>query len=254
MSNAATPAATAQQMPLFFKRIAAVNAQNHGELRLDRSAGFRFAASAQSVPVGLTEMDTAAQHYTILFTSGANPMPVVLLGLREGENLFVRPDGTWQPDAYVPAYVRCFPFIYLEEANRKQLFMGLEPDAEHFKTGHGQPLFEDGRPAQAYTDATNFCKAYRESVVASGVFGRALDKAGVLVDDEATITFTAGGAAKVRGFKLVKPEKLAEVDDATFLEWRSMGWLAAIYAHLHSSGRWSRLIELAAPRMAAVAA
>jgi hypothetical protein len=30
-----------------------------------------------------------------------------------------------------------------------------------------------------------------------------------------------------------------------------MGWLAAIYGHLYSIGRWGRLIEMAAPRVAA---
>jgi hypothetical protein len=68
----------------------------------------------------------------------------------------------------------------------------------------------------------------------------------VLQEEEATVNFTLGGSARIRGFKLARPEKLAEVDDATFLEWRRMGWVAAIYAHLFSAGRWGRLIELAA--------
>ena len=243
MSGASSPAVA---LPLFFKRVVGVNPAMHAGLRLDRSTGLGFAAAAQSVPLGLGEIEAAAQHYPVLFTSGPTPTPVALLGLREGSNLFLRPDGSWQSDAYVPAYVRAFPFIFLEDPTSKTLYVGMEPDAASLRSDAGQPLFEDGRPSATLNEAITFCSAYRESVVAAANFGRALQAAGVLQDEEATVNFTAGGSARIRGFKLVRPEKLAEMDDATFLEWRRMGWVAAIYAHLFSAGRWGRLIELAA--------
>jgi len=246
MSEAQTP--PAQPLPLFFKRVVGVNPQLHGHLKLDRAAGFHFAAKAQSVPIGLTEFDAAAQHYPILFTTGANPVPVALLGLRDGDNLFVRPDGTWQPDAYVPAYVRAFPFIFVEDAGNKSLVVGMEPDAEQIRPDAGQPLFEDGRPSPALNEAVGFCQAFREAVASAANFGRALDAAKLLEEEEATVNFTVGGTARIRGFKIVKAERLAEVDDATFLDWRRMGYLNAIYAHLFSAGRWGRLIDLGAPR------
>jgi len=239
---------TPPALPLFFKRVVGVNPQLHGGLRLDRAAGYRFAAAAQSVPIGLTEFEAAAQHYPVLFTSGPNPVPVVLLGLREGQNLFVRHDGGWVQDAYVPAYCRAFPFIFVEDAATKTLFVGMEPDADHIRPDAGQKLFEDGRPSQALNEAVGFCQAFREAVTAAASFGRALEQAKLLEEEEATVNFTVGGVARIRGFKIVKPERLAEVDDATYLDWRRMGYLAAIYAHLFSAGRWSRLIELGAPR------
>ena len=249
MSATVPPAAPV--MPLFFKRVVGVNPQLLGTLKLDRAAGFGFAAHAQSVPIGLTEFEAAAQHVPILFTSGPSPVPVALLGLREGQNLFARPDGGWAPDAYVPAYVRAFPFIFVEDADSKSLFVGMEPDAPHLSADRGQPMFEDGRPSPLLNEAVAFCQAFREAAIAGGAFARALDAAGLLEEEEATVSFTAGGSARVRGFKLLKPERLADVDDATFLEWRRMGWLTAIYAHLFSAGRWGRLIELGAPRAAA---
>jgi hypothetical protein len=240
-----TPAAP---LPLFFKRVVGVNPQLHGHLKLDRAVGYAFATKAQSVPIGLTEFDAVAQHYPILFTTGANPVPVALLGLREGENLFVRQDGTWQTDAYVPAYVRAFPFIFVEDAENKSVVVGMEPDAEQIRPDRGQPLFEDGRPSPALNEAVGFCQAFREAVASAANFGRALEAAKLLEEEEATVNFTVGGTARIRGFKILKPERLAEVDDMTFLDWRRMGYLNAVYAHLFSAGRWGRLIELGAPR------
>jgi hypothetical protein len=248
MSQSQAPAAAA--LPLFFKRVVAVTGERHGDLRLDRSVGHGFAAAAQSVPLGLTEIEAAAQHFPVLFTSGPTPAAVALLGLREGQNLFVRADGTWAPDAYVPAYVRAFPFIFVEDAASRTQVIGMEPDAPQLRTDSGAKLFEDGRPSAALNEAIGFCKALREALVAAGTFARALDAAGILEEEEATVNFTAGGTARIRGFKIVKAERLADVDDATYLDWRRMGWVAAIYAHLYSIGRWGRLIELAAARPA----
>jgi hypothetical protein len=243
MSHA--PTAT---LPLLFRRIVAVTAEKHAHLRLNRGVGHGFAAGAQSVPLGLTEIDAAAQHFPVLFAAGANPAAVALLGLREGQNLFVRADGTWTRDAYVPAYLRAFPFIFVEDAASRTQVICMEPDAPHLAGGSGVPLFEDGRPSAALAEATAFAKALRESLIAAGSFARALDAAGLLEEEEATINFTAGGSARIRGFKIVKAERLGELDDATYLDWRRMGWIAAIYAHLYSIGRWGRLIELAAQR------
>lgn len=145
-------------------------------------------------------------------------------------------------------YVRAFPFVFIEDPTSKTLFVGMEPDAPALNTGHGQRMFEDGQPMPVLNDAIAFCNAFREGVQAAASFGRAVEAAGLLEEEEATVTFTAGGSTRVRGFKTIKPERFAALDDTLFLEWRRMGWLSAIYAHIYSAGRWSRLIELSAPR------
>src|SRR5690348_1160535 len=101
-----------RQLPLLFNRIVGVDPKVHGKLRLDRSCGFGFAATAQFVPLGLEEIEAAARDYPILFTGDAQPMAIALLGLQSGQNLFVQQDGAWQSQTYVPAYVRAFPFLF----------------------------------------------------------------------------------------------------------------------------------------------
>ncbi len=236
------------RLPLFFSTVVGVNPQTHPDLRLDRDTGFGFAAGAQSVPLGLAEMEIAAQHFPILFTSGPDPVPVALLGLKDGHNLFVAPGGTWLADSYVPAYVRAFPFIFIEDPNSKTLFVGMDPGAPALNSGRGQRMFEDGHPTPALNETIAFCNAFREGVQAAATFGRAVEAAGLLEEEEATVTFTSGGSTRIRGFKVIKPERFAAMDDTLFLEWRRMGWLSAIHAHIYSAGRWGRLIELSAPR------
>jgi hypothetical protein len=245
MSETSKPAAPA--MPLFYRRVVGVSAELHAGLRIDRSVGFAHAAAAQSVPIGLGEMEMVAQHYPILFANGPQPLAVALLGLREGENLFVLPDGSWRPGAYVPGYVRAFPFLFVENEATKTLYVGMEPDAACLSTEKGQPLFEDGKPTAVLNESIAFCSTLRDNLAAAAAFGRGLAAEGLLEDEEANITFTHGGSARVRGFKVLKPERLDRLADETFLDWRHRAWLAPMYAHLYSMGRWSRLIDLAAP-------
>jgi hypothetical protein len=242
MSETAAP----PTLPLFYTKVVGLNPAQHGALRLDRTAGHAFAATATAIPLGLGEFATAARHYPIVFAAGPVTAPVALVGLNGLGNLFTGPDGAWRADAYIPAYVRAYPFIFVEDPARATTFVAIEESAACLATGQGTALFEDARPTPALTEAVQFCAACRDNLTAAATFAAALDAAGLLQEEEATVNFTAGGSTRIRGFKVIRPDRLDQVSDETFLDWRRRGWLGAIYAHLHSAANWARLIDLAA--------
>jgi hypothetical protein len=241
-----TSPAPGPTLPLFFKQLVGVDPNMHGTLRLNRDSGFRFAAETQFVPLGLSEIELAAHDYPILFTAGAEPLPIALLGLQEQRNLFLQSNGEWQPDCYVPAYIRAFPFMFVKSTNSEDFRLGMDPSAECLQSEDGEPLFESGQPSAALKEVISFITAHRKDLVAASEFARAMDTAGVLDQEVASIKFASGAAAVIRGFKLLNRERLEKVNDDTFLEWRRNNWVAPLYAHLSSSGRWRRLLELAA--------
>ena len=245
MSETTSTAVPAQQMPLFFSKVIGVNPTENPDLRLDRSAGYRFAAAAQWIPIGLAEFEAASRCYPILFTAGPEPVPVVLVGLDARGNLFIDKNGAWRPDAYIPAYVRSFPFVLIDDQNSGATYIGMETGAEAFRNPDGVRLFEDGKPTQVLNEAVALCTSSRSNINAATAMARALAAEGLLEEEEAAVTFTGGGELRVRGFQLLRADRLAAVSDTTFLEWRQRGWLGAIYAHLHSAGSWAKLIELA---------
>jgi hypothetical protein len=64
------------------------------------------------MPVTFTEFPLASRDYPLVFASsdqGKSYSPVAVIGLSNGENLFVK-DGRWDPLVYLPAYVRRYPF------------------------------------------------------------------------------------------------------------------------------------------------
>ena len=61
--------------------------------------------AANAVPLTSVEFTRAASEYPIVFTSGGENAPLVLLGLEERNNLFITDAGK-SSAKYIPAFVR----------------------------------------------------------------------------------------------------------------------------------------------------
>ncbi|MEI9965621.1 MAG: SapC family protein, partial [Caulobacteraceae bacterium] len=59
-------------------------------------AMWRRSPSRNSAPASLC--------YPIIF-SGEQRQPIVVMGLNEGQNMFVSQEGVFEPDAYIPMYI-----------------------------------------------------------------------------------------------------------------------------------------------------
>lgn len=250
MTNAIQAAAPTPTLPTFHSNIVPLSSELHAELKLNRGAGFGYAAGVATLPIGLGEFEVAAHSYPILFTDGSPPVPVVLLGVRARWNLFVNDTGAWMPGAYVPALVRAFPFAIIEDAAAGTRQLGFEADAACISPATGLPLFEDGKPTSVVNDAAAFCEACQAEMNAGNAFGAALDRAGLLEPQSATIEVKGGGTVNIDGFRTVDRNRLAAVHDEVLLAWRSRGWLLPLYAHLFSAANWVPFTELATSQLA----
>ena len=244
MTDTAAIAALPPQ-PLFHTNVVPVSAERHAGLRLNRDAGFGFCAGAATMPIGLAEFKAAAGSYPILFTDASPAMPVVLLGMRQGWNLFVAATGAWMPGAYVPAIARSYPFAIINDDAAGVRQVGFEADAACISPTTGLPLFENGQPTAVVHDAVAFCEAVEADLTEAAAFGTAIEAAGILQPGEATIAAEGGASARIAGYRTVDPARLSAMPDDVFLDWRRRNWLAPLYAHLFSSARWVAFTELA---------
>ena len=246
--SATNPAPDAGPIPGIFRAVEAVEAGRHGTLRLDRQSGFAFARQLNAVPLGLTEI-VAASEIPIVLTATAVPVPMAVLGIRAEENLLVQADGAWRPGAYVPGWLRCYPFLLLPATDAPDtLVLALESGAPLLSTEAGEPLFAEGAPSEMLGGALRFAAAMRAALQDSVAFGKALNDAGLLRPQQADLTLRSGGSMRVDGFLTIDPDKLDDLPDETFLAWRRRGWVAPLYAMLHSSPRWGRLLDWTAER------
>ena len=232
--------------PLFYQNPVALHPAAHGAAGLVDELDYGFARNTNAIPISLSEMPLAALSYPIAFTIEGGARPVAIVGLRDDENLFVDSDGGWLAGAYVPAYVRRFPFILAEYGEGEDIGVQLciEDHPEFLVHGAGQPLFTDGEPSRLVKSAFDFCKSLRAADLATAPFVEALVACGVLEGRAATVRLPTGGDLKMAGFATIDEARLRNLPDEAFLLLRRQGWMNAIYAQMHSALNWGRLADM----------
>lgn len=224
---------------LFYARPEPLTAAEHGDWRL-LPADSAFAAETNTVMLAVSEFAAASRTYPILF-AGADQSPVALVGL-ERSNLFVT-DGQWAEDAYIPAYVRRYPFIFYATDEAERFVLGLDTGCDRIvRDGEGGVALFDGDQASAMTtQALHFCEAFRRDVEATTAFVGALKD--LLIDQRAAVTLESGESFDIDGFQVVDRARFAALDDATVIDWHRKGWLALVHFHLASLDRFQALLN-----------
>lgn len=247
----------AGRLPLFYSSPAPLDSKKHEKMGLKKNFGLAFTKNVNAVPINLIEMPQICHFYPIAFSPDSNATPVAIMGLRDNENLFVDAKGVWEQDTYIPAYIRRYPFIFSELPTVEQLTLcvDMSKDVVDESGNSDQKFFEaDGKPSQLSRNALEFCKSYHAAAQQTIEFSKMLAGSGLLVEREARINVGNKSMINFSGFRIVDEQKLAELPDAAFLEWRKKGWLPFLYAHLFSGAQWQRLTSLLNRRMGKEAA
>jgi hypothetical protein len=232
----------AMQQPLFYKNPKPLNSAAHGRLGVREGANYAFAQQANAVMLTALEFALASRTYPIVFTSQDTPSPVALLGLRQDHNLFVK-DGQWEARAYIPAYVRRYPFAFVESEDKSRLILCIDEDADAISPEGETKLFTDGKPSEFTNMALEFCNSFQAQHNVTRQLCQALADHDLLVDRQADITLPDGQHTAVREFHVVDEERLAKVSDEVFLDFRKLGILPFIYFHLMSLANFRDLAE-----------
>jgi len=230
-------------LPLFYRQPQPLQAGLHAKLSLAKQPGYGFAAGANSVPLIASEMATACRHFPIVFTEGPQPSPVAVLGLRGEENLFIDDAGQWRANTYIPAYIRRYPFIFMENADQSQFTLCADMAAENITESSENPLFDaEGAPTPLTRSALEFCREYQNQHAYTAEFCRALAGADLLVENRADVTLPDGQRLTLSGFKIIDEAKFNALPEPDFLRWRANGWLMLVYCHLISIAAWPALL------------
>lgn len=244
----ATPAAGPPALPLFYTRPRPVEPAAHGAKALRDDPDYGFAAGTNAVPLNGVEFGLAQRHYPIVFSGQGAPFPVAILGLRTEENLFVSAERRWTEGAYIPAYVRRYPFIFIEAGNG-QLILAVDEGGGFIVPDGRQRLFDaEGKPTQLVAGALKYCGAYQRNHKATVDFVAALREEDLLVENRAQATIAGGERIALAGFTVVDEARFNKLPAAKVLAWRDKGWLAWVYAHLMSFAAWDQLAAAAAER------
>ncbi len=230
-------AAPANQFPLFYNNLEPLSSSVHAGFKTRSADTAPFLARTHAVPVTVDEFVSVQRHYPIVFSVGENPVPLALMGLNEGANVFVDADGKLLGETYVPAYIRRYPFMLARlRPDAEELSLCFDPQSGLVgEFEEGNPLFTDGQPSETTQAVLKFCEEFELSAQRTNAFMSELQESGLLIDGEAAVQVSGREEPFVyRGFQMVAEEKLRELRGDTLRKMNQNGMLTLIMAHLFS--------------------
>lgn len=240
---------------LFYGQPEPLSVEAHGTLGVDPvDKPYAFTSVTNLIPLTVTEFAPAALSYPVIFVGEAK-QPVAVMGLRPGENLYVSEEGDYRPEAYIPAYVRRYPFVFANDDVQKRLILCVDRSASFIKDGGQTPLFVDGQPSPYTQQAMEFCNNFEQERQRTEAFVALLTGLDLFETKEAVFTprnpdGTAAAPQKLAEYFAVSEDKLKALPAEKLVELRDNGALGQIYAHLVSLLGWDRLIAMAFQRAA----
>lgn len=227
-------------LPLLYKALVPLNTQQHASWRSRTTDKATWLARQNVVPLTAEEFAEAQRHYPIIFSLGDKPVPLALLGLNDGVNVFVDEDGAISEAIYVPAYARRYPFMLAKlSAEQTELSLCFDPTTDLVGDfADGAPLFDNDNPTDSCRATLGFCEQFEIAGQKTEAFVAELQKHGLLMDGETTIQPEGAGQPFVyRGFQMVNEAKLRELPGEVLAEWNKSGLLPLVYLHLVSLQR-----------------
>ncbi|MGZ3172260.1 MAG: SapC family protein [Croceibacterium sp.] len=226
------------QLPLFYKDLAPLNSRDHAKFRartLDRAP---WVVGQHAIPLTVDEFGLAHRYFPIVFSVGDDPVPLALMGLNEGVNVFFDDDGVALEDIFIPAYIRRYPFILARlDPNADTMSLCFDPTSGMVdESDEGKPLFDGDQPSAATQELLQFCQTFEEAGMRTHQFMQELKEAGLLMDGEVAISRPEDPDKPYvyRGFQMINEEKLREVRGDKLRTWNQSGLLPLIFAHLFS--------------------
>lgn len=227
----------AAQLPLFYNDLIPLNSRDHGGWTSRSTDRAKWLVGQHAVPLTVEEFPQAQRHFPIIFSSGENSVPLALMGLNEGVNVFVDDEGALAGPTYVPAYARRYPFMLARlSPDSNDLSLCFDPTTDLLgEFEDGLPMFEGETPTEACKATLNFCEQFEMAGQKTAAFMAELEKHKLLMDGEVAIQQEGSDQPFVyRGFRMVDEAKLKDVRGDVLRGWNQSGLLPLIYAHLFS--------------------
>ncbi|HEY2660138.1 MAG TPA: SapC family protein [Caulobacteraceae bacterium] len=235
---------------LLYSRPEPLDAEKHAKLGMKRiDTPFSFAAKQHFVPLHVGEFGPAGVSYPIIF-AGENYSPLAVMGLQEGENLYVDNKGGYRAGCYVPAFIRRYPFVGARDDQLQRTVICIDRDADLWTEDKPDVmLFENGEPTAFTKSCIDFCGQFDQDRTRTDSFVSMLRELDLFETKQTTFTprdpKTGDAAAPVliAEYYAISEAKLNALPAEKFVELRDNGGLNQIYAHLNSLYGWDRIIS-----------
>lgn len=221
---------------LIYETAVPVSSGRHGKCSIEAGKGFAFTRKINSVPLMAVEFPQAAPEYAMVFAqNGDDVVPVVILGARHGENLYLADDDSWRA-RYLPAFIRRYPFVFSTSDDGKTFTLCVDEAFQGLNyQGRGQALFTaDGKQTPYVDNVLKFLQEYRAQFLRTQTFCKKLKELKLLEPMQAEFTLGTGEKMSLTGFQAVDRARLKALPAETLSQLAATDELELIYLHLQS--------------------
>lgn len=250
---------TTTTSPGLYREPVLLNRESHRGKRHKRSDDLGVTRELNAVFCAIGEFAEAAKEYVIAFVPASEAKdeqgrtelsPVLLLGLRDKENLFLRPDGRWDA-RYVPAAIRRLPFGYANTGDG-QLSVMVDAASPAFSSSEGELLIgEDGEATPHLQEVIKFLDGFEAEMQRTRGLCRRLAELDLFKPVQIDVTLEDGSKLSAGGVQMIDEEKIRALPEAVVLELVRNGALGLVYAHVLSASNVQHMSERLARRLAA---
>ncbi|MEH3036482.1 MAG: SapC family protein [Sphingomonas adhaesiva] len=230
--------ASAPQLPIFYNGLEPLSSETHANYKVRPANTAPFLAGQHAIPVTVEEFPLIQRYMPIVFSAGDDPVPIALMGLNEGVNVFVDAGGALVDDnVYIPAYVRRYPYMLARlRPDAEELSLCFDPTSPTIGDFEdGEPLFADGQPSELTRNILQFNENFEQAAARTNQFMTEIREMGLLMDGEVTIQQEGNDQPFVyRGFQMVDEAKLTDLRGDQLRKMSQSGMLPLLYAHLFS--------------------
>jgi len=245
---------------LFYRQLEPLSKEKHGQLGVSNvSNQFSFLADTHLIPLTVDEFGLAAVCYPIIFDTESRT-PLAVMGMR-GVNVFLGADGSLDPEVYLPAFARRYPFLPIIASQKpgdapkpeeERVLVCIDRAAKMVSSTPERPFFNGDEPSKYTQEAVQFCREFDMLGMRTQEFCKLMDKHGLfettpLAVPRAKPDGTPDEPLKMGEYLRISEQKLAALPKETYLELREMGpVLPLIHAHLISLFLWPKILSRAA--------
>ncbi len=223
-----------------------ISRERHANQTWQRPSNYAFAAQQAVVVLVAAELPKAVMSLPLAFIEHEGGfVPVAVLGLQPGSNLFVGADGRWV-GPFIPAVVRSHPFRLAQTDDGQQALCIDEESALLIAgPGGGERFFnEDGQPAQAVLDILKFLTEIAQSAAATALACAALAQYQLIRPWPITLS-TDAGEQQVEGLFQIDEAALNQLPGEALHALTQAGALPIAYCQLLSMQHLPLLGQLA---------
>jgi hypothetical protein len=226
------------------QKLELLNNITHKDLRVITHRGVAWGDAVMSCPATPDEFRSLQAHYPIVFQQNAEGQfqPIALLGLHEGQNLFLGAEG-WTAK-YVPLAMQRAPFLI--GVAEDELRMLVDMASPRISQGaQGEALFlPQGGNTEFLEHANSVLKTLHEGLQATPEFVQTLIANDLLEPFVLEVERPDGTQGRLVGLHTIHEERLAGLDAKTVGLLHQADYLQAIYMVVASMSNLHTLIRL----------